>query len=129
MTYKDILALAHAGYSADQIGKLAMLEQMPTPAAPATPVAPAAPATPVAPAAPAAPATSVAPAAPATPVAPAAPAAPAPFDYQAMMAELLGIKNAIQTVNVQNSQQPEQPMTADQILANIIAPKPIKKED
>ena len=99
MTYKDILALAHAGYSADQIGKLAMLEQMPTPAAPATPVAPA------------------------------APAAPAPFDYQAMMAELLGIKNAIQTVNVQNSQQPEQPMTADQILANIIAPKPIKKED
>lgn len=46
-----------------------------------------------------------------------------------MMSELLGIKNAIQTVNVQNSQQPEQPMTADQILANIIAPKPIKKED
>ena len=87
MTYKDILALAHAGYSADQIGKLAMLEQMP------------------------------------------APAAPAPFDYQAMMAELLGIKNAIQTVNVQNSQLPEQPMTADQILANIITPKPIKKED
>ena len=96
MTYKDILALAHAGYSADQIGKLAMLEQMPAPAAPA---------------------------------APATPAAPAPFDYQAMMAELLGIKNAIQTVNVQNSQLPEQPMTADQILANIITPKPIKKED
>ena len=114
MTYKDILALAHAGYSADQIGKLAMLEQMPAPAAPAAP-APAAPAAP-APAAPAAPA-------------PAAPAEPAQFDYQAMMAELLGIKNAIQAVNVQNSQQPEQPMTADQILANIIAPKPIKKED
>ena len=109
MTYKNILALAHAGYSADQIGKLAMLEQMPAPAAPVAPAAPA-------PAAPAAPA-------------PAAPAAPAPFDYQAMMAELLGIKNAIQAVNVQNSQQPEQPMTADQILANIIAPKPIKKED
>ena len=110
MTYKDILALAHAGYSADQIGKLAMLEQMPAPAAPA------APATPVT---------------PATPATPAAPAVPAPFDYQAMMAELLGIKNAIQTGNVQNSQQPEQPMTADQILANIIAPKPkpIKKED
>ena len=46
-----------------------------------------------------------------------------------MMAELLGIKNAIQTGNLQNSQQPEQPMTADQILANIIAPKPIKKEE
>ncbi len=118
MTYKDILALAHAGYSADQIGKLAVLEQMPAPAAPATP-APAAPA----PAAPAAPAT------PAAPAAPVAPAEPAPFDYQAMMAELLGIKNAIQTVNVQTSQQPDQPMTADQILANIIAPKPIKKED
>ena len=88
MTYKDILALAHAGYSADQIGKLAMLEQMPAPAAPV-----------------------------------------AQFDYEAMMSELLGIKNAIQTGNVQNSQQPEQPMTADQIMANIIAPKPIKKED
>ena len=124
MTYKDILALAHAGYSADQIGKLAMLEQMPAPATPAAPVAPAAPAIPTAPAAPAVP---TAPAAPAVPAAPAAPAAP--FDYEAMMSELLGIKNAIQTVNVQNSQQPEQPMTADQILANIIAPKPIKKEE
>lgn len=118
MTYKDILALAHAGYSADQIGKLAMLEQMPAPAAPAVPSVPAAPAAPAVPAAPAAPA------APAVPAAPAA-----PFDYQAMMAELLGIKNAIQTGNVQTSQQPEQPMTADQILANIIAPKPIKKEE
>ena len=106
MTYKDILALAHAGYSADQIGQLAMLEQMPAPATPATPAA------------------SAAPAAPATPAAPAA-----PFDYQAMMGELLGIKNAIQTGNVQTSQQPKQPMTADQILANIIAPKPIKKEE
>lgn len=111
MTYKDILALAHAGYSADQIGKLAMLEQMPTPAVPAAPAAPAAAAVPAAPAA------------------PAAPAVPAQFDYQAMMAELLGIKQAIQTGNVQTSQQPEQPMTADQIMANIIAPKPIKKED
>ena len=94
MTYKDILALAHAGYSADQIGQLAMLEQIPAPAAPAAPAAPV-----------------------------------AQFDYQAMMAELLGIKNAIQTSNVQTSQQLEQPMTADQILANIIAPKPIKKEE
>lgn len=121
MTYKDILALAHAGYSADQIGKLAILEQMP---APATPDAPAAPAAPVAPAAPAAPAAPVAPAAPAAPATPTA-----QFDYKAMMSELLGIKNAIQTGNVQKSQQPEQPMTADQILANIIAPKPIKKEE
>lgn len=121
MTYKDILALAHAGYSADQIGKLAMLEQMPAPATPAAPAVPVEPAPPVAPATPAAPA------APATPAAPAA--STAQFDYEAMMSELLGIKNAIQTVNVQNSQQPEQPMTADQILANIIAPKPIKKEE
>ena len=133
MTYKDILALAHAGYSADQIGKLAMLEQMPAPATPAAPVAPAAPAIPTAPAAPAVPTAPAAPAVPTAPAAPAVPAAPAapaaPFDYEAMMSELLGIKNAIQTVNVQNSQQPEQPMTADQILANIIAPKPIKKEE
>ena len=105
MTYKDIIALANAGYTAGQIGQLAQLEQMPAPAT-------AAPAT-------AAPAT----AAPAT----AAPATPAP-DYNAIMAELLGIKQAVQVGNIQQTQQPPV-LTPDAILANIIAPKPRGKDD
>ena len=115
MTYKDIIALANAGYTAGQIGQLAQLEQMPAPAtpAPATPApATAAPATP-------APATP----APATP----APATPAP-DYNAIMAELLGIKQAVQVGNIQQTQQPPV-LTPDDILANIIAPKPRGKDD
>ena len=100
MTYKDIIALVNAGYTAGQIGQLAQLEQMPAPAT-------AAPAT----------------AAPAT----AAPATPAP-DYNAIMAELLGIKQAVQVGNIQQTQQPPV-LTPDAILANIIAPQPRGKDD
>ena len=90
MTYKDIIALANAGYTAGQIGQLAQLEQMPAPATPA-------------------------------------PATPAP-DYNAIMAELLGIKQAVQVGNIQQTQQPPV-LTPDDILANIIAPKPRGKDD
>ena len=114
MTYKDILALAHAGYSVDQIGKLAMLEQT-------QPVQQVQQTQPVQPVQQTQPVQQVQQTQPVQQT--------QQFDYQAMMAELLGIKNAIQTGNVQTSQQPEQPMTADQIMANIIAPKPIKKEE
>ena len=62
--------------------------------------------------------------------APAPAPAPAPsFDYNQMMAEILGIKQAVQAGNIANSQQPAAAPTAEQILANIIAPKPIKKEE
>ena len=90
MTYKDIIALANAGYTAGQIGQLAQLEQMPAPATPA-------------------------------------PATPAP-DYNAIMAELLGIKQAVQVGNIQQTQQPPV-LTPDAILATIIAPKPRGKDD
>jgi hypothetical protein len=50
MTQNDILILAKAGFTAQQIAALSVTQ------APATPAAPAAPATPAAPAAPAAPA-------------------------------------------------------------------------
>ena len=125
MTYKDIIALVNAGYTAGQIGQLAQLEQMPAPAtaAPATAApATAAPATP-APATPAPATAAPATAAPAT----AAPATPAP-DYNAIMAELLGIKQAVQVGNIQQTQQPPV-LTPDAILANIIAPKPRGKDD
>ena len=125
MTYKDIIALANAGYTADQIGQLSQLEQMPAPTAAPAPAAAPAPTAAPAPAAPA-------PAAPA-PAAPA-PAAPAPAapvttpDYNAIMAELLGIKQAVQAGNIQQTQQPLV-LTPDDILANIIAPKPRGKDD
>ena len=120
MTYKDIIALANAGYTADQIGQLFQLEQMPAPTAAPAPAAAPAPTAAPAPAAPA-------PAAPA----PAAPAPAAPVttpDYNAIMAELLGIKQAVQAGNIQQTQQPLV-LTPDDILANIIAPKPRGKDD
>ena len=51
-----------------------------------------------------------------------------PDPYAAIMAELLGLKQAVQAGNMLQTQQPAVPMTADDIIANIIAPKP-RKED
>ena len=51
--------------------------------------------------------------------------------YEALMAEVLNLKTAIQQNNINNSQQPAKPApTADDILAEIIMPKPtnIKEE-
>ena len=47
--------------------------------------------------------------------------------YDKIMSELLGLKQAVQTGNMMHTQQPEQPKTADDIIANIIAPKPRKE--
>ena len=51
-----------------------------------------------------------------------------PNGYEQIMSELLGLKQAVQAGNMMQAQQPAQIMTADDIIANIIAPKP-KKED
>ena len=51
-----------------------------------------------------------------------------PSGYDQIMAELLGLKQAVQAGNMMQAQQRAQIMTADDIIANIIAPKP-KKED
>ena len=51
-----------------------------------------------------------------------------PSGYEQIMTELLGLKQAVQAGNMMQTQQPAQIMTADDIIANIIAPKP-KKED
>ena len=50
-----------------------------------------------------------------------------PGGYDQIMSELLGLKQAVQAGNMMAAQQPEQPMTADDIIANIIAPKPRKE--
>lgn len=51
MTQNDILILAKAGFTAQQIAALSVTQVPAAPAAPATPAAPAAPVTPVTPAA------------------------------------------------------------------------------
>ena len=62
------------------------------------------------------------------PVQPAQPVQPVQSGYEQIMSELLGLKQAVQAGNMMQAQQPAQIMTADDIIANIIAPKP-KKED
>ena len=131
----DILTLAKAGFTANQIIALGSI-QTPAPAPVATvapapaPVAPVAPApAPVAPVAPAPVAPAPAPVAPApAPVAPVAPApAPAPDPFQQLFEQMTGIKQAIQSSNIQNSTIATQPQTTDDILASII--QPTKKEE
>ena len=108
---EDILILAKAGFNAQQIAALNMVGAAPAPA-PAAP-APAAPA-------PAAPA----PAAPETPPAPAATQGATVDDV------LKSVKDLTQTMQngfIMGAQQPK-PVTAEDILANIINPPSPKKE-
>jgi hypothetical protein len=111
-TLDDVLTLARAGFTAEQITGLlqpAAPEAQPAPAQPETPQAP--------PAAPAQPAPQAAPAQ--TEAQPAA----QPDPYAKLMEELGQIKAQIQQSNRSQAQQPEaQQLTGDQVLANIIAP-------
>lgn len=107
MTVTEIIALCHAGYNSDQIMQLAQAQQMER-AQQIQPVQ----------------ALTQPPAAPAVPVQQPAQAG----GYDQIMSELLGLKQAVQATNMMAAQQPAQPMTADDIIANIIAPKP-RKED
>ena len=120
----DILTLAKAGFTANQIIALGSI-QTPAPA-PAPAPAPVAPAPAPAPVAPAPAPAPVAPAPAPAPVAPA-PVAPAPDPFQLLFEQIGGIKQAIQSSNIQNSTITTQPQTTDDILASII--QPTKKED
>lgn len=100
MTQNDILTLARAGFTAQQIAALSVTQ------APATPAASAAPATPAA---------SAASAASAAPTAPAAPAAQAPLTYEQFQQEL-------QKIALMGAHQSGKAETADTILASIINP-------
>ena len=117
MTVEEIIALCHAGYNSDQIMQLAQAQQMERAQKPAQPVQPVQPVQ-----------------QPAQPVQPVQqPVQPVqqpaqPNGYEQIMSELLGLKQAVQAGNMMQAQQPAQIMTADDIIANIIAPKP-KKED
>ena len=104
MTLNDVIILARAGFTRDDIIAITRVNSV-TPAAPATP-APA-PATP----APAPAATAPAPAAPATPT-------PAPADWMVQMEQML------QRHSIHQAEQPAPP-SDDDILAAIINP-PLK---
>ena len=121
MNIADVVTLARAGFTADQIARM---YATPAPVAPA-PVAQVAPA-PVAQVAPA-PVAQVAPA-PVAQVAPApvAQVAPAPVaqvapDNNPVMEQLKLLTNTIQANAILNSNQPK-PETVDDILASIINP-------
>ena len=102
---ENVLVLAKAGFTAQQIAGLSMLAGQP--AQPAQPVQPAQPAQPVQPAQ------------PAQPVQPAQPAQPA----DPVLAELQKLTGLVQGSNIMNVNQPKV-QTAEEILAEIINPAP-----
>ena len=103
MTQDDILILAKAGFTAQQIAALSVTQ------APAVPAAPTAPAVPAAPTAPTTPTT------PAAPAALAASTTPAPLTYEQFQQEL-------QKMALMGAHQSGRVETADTILASIINP-------
>ena len=120
---EDILTLAKAGFTAQQIAALNQVGGNAAPTAPASqPVAPTTP-TQESVAAPApAPATPPAPApAPATP-----PATAAPHSVDDVLAAISGLSASIQNANLLTAQMPTEQKTAETILASIINPP--KKE-
>lgn len=133
LSAQDIVALARAGYNAEQISLLNRESSTPstevsTPSTPSTPSTESTTevSTPSAPSAP-----QEAPAQPETPSpAPApqdpAPAAPDPAPtMKDIMAELAALKNSLHTAAINRDQQPgqEDRLTGEQVLANIIDPR------
>ena len=129
LSAQDIVALARAGYNAEQISLLNRESSTPstelsTPSTPSTPstesTETSTPSTP-----------QEAPAQPETPApAPAAqdpaPAAPDPAPtMKDIMAELAALKNSMHTAAINRDQQPgqEDRLTGEQVLANIIDPR------
>ena len=102
----DILVLAKAGFTAQQIAALNVVGT-----APAAPAAPAAPETPAAPAAPAAPSTA------------------APHSVDDVLAAISGLSASIQNANLLAAQMPTEQKTAETILASIINPPTKPKEE
>ena len=107
---EDILTLAKAGFTAEQIAALNQVGASPAPA-PAPEPAPA----PV-------PAPEPAPA----PATPPAPATVAPHSVDDVLAAISGLSASIQNANLLTAQMPTEQKTAETILASIINPP--KKE-
>lgn len=129
LSAQDIVALARAGYNAEQISLLNRESSTPstevsTPSTPSTPstesTEESTPSTP-----------QEAPAQPETPAPAPAPRDPAPAapdqapTMQDLMAELAALKNSLHTAAINRDQQPgqEDRLTGEQVLANIIDPR------
>ena len=109
MTVEEIIALCHAGYNSDQIIQLAQAQQMERAQQMQQPAQQMQ-----------------------QPQQPQQVQQPAqqmqqPGGYDQIMSELLGLKQAVQAGNMMAAHQPAQPQTAEDIIANIIAPKPRKE--
>ena len=112
---EDILILAKAGFNAQQIAALNMVESQPAPAPAPAPAAPAAPA-------------QVAEPTPApAPETPPAPAAPQGSTMDEILKSVQGLTQTFQNGFIMGVQQPK-PVTAEDILANIINPPSTNKE-
>lgn len=114
---EDILVLAKAGFTAQQIAALNSVAPAPAPA-------PEAPAPAQAPAPTPAPAPAPAPA----PEAPQMPPTAAPHSVDDVLAAISGLSASIQNANLLQAQMPTEQKTAESILASIINP-PMKKEE
>ena len=112
---EDILVLAKAGFTAQQIAALNSVA--------AAPVAPVAPETPAPAPAPVAPAPAPA------PEAPAAPPTAAPHSVDDVLAAISGLSASIQNANLLAAQMPTEQKTAETILASIINPPTKPKEE
>lgn len=116
---EDILTLAKAGFTAQQIAALSQVGGNAAPAAPSTPpIAPTAPTQEIVPT----PAPEPAPA----PAAPTQPATVAPHSVDDVLAAISGLSASIQNANLLQAQMPTEQKTAETILASIINPP--KKE-
>ena len=132
LSAQDIVALARAGYNAEQISLLNRESSTPytevsTPSTPSTPSTQSTPSTESTESS----THQEAPAQPETPApAPAAqdpaPSAPDPAPtMQDLMAEIAALKNSLHTAAINRDQQPgqEDRLTGEQVLANIIDPR------
>ena len=113
MTVTEIIALCHAGYNSDQIMQLAQAQQMERAQQVQQPAQQVQ--------------QMQQPAQQVQQMQQPAQQVQQPGGYEQIMSELLGLKQAVQAGNMMATQQPAQPQTAEDIIANIIAPKPRKE--
>ena len=114
MTFDDIMALAKAGFTADQIAKLSAVQNTTQPTAPTVPTAPPVPTAPTVPTA------------PPVPTAPSVPTAPynSP-DY--ILQAINSVNDTMRQMQINMINQPK-PETTDDIIASIINPPMPPKE-
>ena len=114
MTYEDIVALAKAGFTADQIARLSAVQNTTQPTAPAVP--------------PAVPPVQTQPAVPPVQTQPAVPPVQTPYnspDY--ILQAINSVNDTMRQMQINMSNQPK-PETTDDIIASIINPPMPPKE-